>query len=301
MATQQQIEATYDYLDEIVRLEYGPYPEVTAALYDVDFSKTLAQAQRDKHAYVLRGIGFEAGNRVLDVGCGWGPFLHALRLAGGRGVGITLSPKQAAACVRNGLDVHLLDWKELEPETFGGFDAVVNIESLEHFCSMEEYLAGRQEQIYRDFFRLCRALLPGGGRLYLQSALWGENAPPYQAISLRAPKGSVEYLLAVCARAYPGTWMPRGVDQVVACAAPWFRLVERRNGRRDFIETMNQWDKVWRPTPRKVLAAAKALRYFATDPDFRYKVEAHYRRYNKELYLRGAMDHERVLLEAYPA
>jgi len=68
MATLEQIRATYDYLDDIVRMDMGQYGEVTCALYDGDFSKTLEQAQQDKHAYILSGIRFVEGFRVLDVG-----------------------------------------------------------------------------------------------------------------------------------------------------------------------------------------------------------------------------------------
>src|SRR5579883_3329207 len=225
MATLEQIRATYDYLDDIVRVDMGQYGEVTCALYDGDFSKTLEQAQQDKHAYILSGIRFVEGFRVLDVGCGWGPFLKTVRDRGGRGVGVTLSPKQAVACQRNGLDVHLMDWKSIDSTTFGLFDGIVSVGAFEHFCSVEEYLAGTQERVYESFFERCRLLLPAGGRLYLQTMTWGRNAPAYDDISLSARKGSNEYILAVMQRAYPGSWLPAGEEQIERCAAPDFRLV----------------------------------------------------------------------------
>jgi cyclopropane-fatty-acyl-phospholipid synthase len=52
MATQQEMEATYNYMDEIFRLSLGETGDLTCAMYNGDLSKTLAQAQRDKHAYV---------------------------------------------------------------------------------------------------------------------------------------------------------------------------------------------------------------------------------------------------------
>jgi cyclopropane-fatty-acyl-phospholipid synthase len=48
MATQQDIEATYDYMDEIFRLSFGDHGDITCTLYNGDFSKTLEQAQDDK-------------------------------------------------------------------------------------------------------------------------------------------------------------------------------------------------------------------------------------------------------------
>ena len=39
---------------------------------------TLDEAQRAKHEYILKGINFKKGDRVLDIGCGWGPMLQAV-------------------------------------------------------------------------------------------------------------------------------------------------------------------------------------------------------------------------------
>lgn len=298
MATLEQIQATYDYLDDIVRLDMGEFGEVTCALYDGDFSKTLEQAQQDKHAYILTGIRFVEGFRVLDVGCGWGPFLKTVKDRGGRGVGVTLSPKQAAACRRNGLDVHLMDWKSVDPETFGPFDGIVSVGAFEHFCSVDEYLSGAQEQVYGSFFSRCRLLLPSGGRLYLQTMTWGRNAPTYKDISLSARKGSNEYILAVMQRAYPGSWLPAGEEQIERCAAPYFRLVSRKNGRLDYIETMNQWDRVWKWSARKLTPALKMLPNFLTDADFRYKLESLRDGNNKVCFIREVMDHQRLVFEA---
>jgi cyclopropane-fatty-acyl-phospholipid synthase len=46
MATQQEMEATYNYMDEIFRLSLGETGDLTCAMYDGDFSKTLAMNQQ---------------------------------------------------------------------------------------------------------------------------------------------------------------------------------------------------------------------------------------------------------------
>ena len=89
---------------------------------------------------------------MLDLGCGWGALLDFIRRRGGAGVGVTLSSAQLAACRRHGLDVHLLDGRALERERFGAFDAVASLGAFEHFCSPEDYRAGRQEEVYESFF-----------------------------------------------------------------------------------------------------------------------------------------------------
>ena len=82
MANQKEIEAMYDWVDYFHVLRLGDYADFTCALFDGDFSKTLNQAQKDKHEYVLGGLHFKAGDRILDIGCGWGPMLNYIRERG---------------------------------------------------------------------------------------------------------------------------------------------------------------------------------------------------------------------------
>jgi cyclopropane-fatty-acyl-phospholipid synthase len=284
-------------MDAVFRLTLGEHPDITCALYDGDYSKTLEQAQRDKHGYILDGLGFCAGMRMLDVGCGWGPLLSAAKKRGGHAVGLTLSSKQAEACRRSGFEVYVRDWKEVTPETFGGFDAVASVGAFEHFCSEEQYLRGEQGAIYERFFALCAELLPARGRLYLQTMMWGRNMPPYETISLAAPKGSSSYVLAVLRKFYPGSFPPFGEEAILRSAAFYFSCVGSSDGRLDYIETMKQWGRVWRLTPRKLLAMAKTLRYALADPDFRYKLESIRGGYNRLCFEREVLGHRRILFE----
>ena len=120
---------------------------------------------------------------------------------------------------------------------------------------------------------------------------------PPEAISLQAKKGSNEYVVAVLKKFYPGSWLPYGVEQIVSCAGPDLRLISAKNGRLDYIETMNQWGRTWRFSPRKLLPGFKSLRYFLLDPAFRYKVETLVRNYNQECFKREIMDHQRMVFE----
>src|SRR5687768_14531210 len=164
MADRDGLEFTYSVIDRVFRLSLGELADFSGAKYDGDFSLSLEQAQRRKHEYVAEQIGIGPGRRVLDLGCGWGPLLDFVRRRGGSGVGITLSSAQAAACRRHGLDVRLHDARQLSRERFGTFDAVASLGAFEHFCSPEDYRAGRQDQIYRDLFAGIAGVLPPGGR-----------------------------------------------------------------------------------------------------------------------------------------
>ena len=104
-------------MDEIFRLSLGETGDLTCAMYNGDFSKTLAQAQRDKHPYVLDALNVHTGFRMLEIGCGWGPMLKAAEQRRGHGVDLTLSTKQAEACIHNGLEAHVRDWKDISVGT----------------------------------------------------------------------------------------------------------------------------------------------------------------------------------------
>ena len=304
MANQQDIEETYDYMDELFRLTIGENGDITCALYNGDFSKSLAQAQKDKHDYILDTIHFKADSRVLDIGCGWGPMLKAVKERGGHAIGLTLSRKQAEACQRSGLEAYLQDWKDITVETFGMFDGIISVGAFEHFCSKEEYIAGKQDANYEQFFRLCHELLPAGGRLYLQTMMWGKNAPECSQVSLQAEKGSNEYLVAIIEKFYPGSWLPTE-EQILRVGRPYFELISDNNGRLDYIQTMEQWDRIWnwanagkflssKLSFSKLLAVCKLLPRFLTDKDFRYKMEMFRASYHKECFRREIMDHQRL-------
>jgi len=297
MATREEIEATYNYMDKVFRVSLGEHGDITCALYNGDFTKTLEQAQKDKHDYILDAIHFKSGVRVLDIGCGWGPMLKAVKERGGYAVGLTLSTKQAETCKRGGLEAYVKDWKEISVDTFGTFDGIVSVGAFEHFCSVEEYLAGKQDAVYDHFFRLCHDLLPKGGRLYLQTMIWGKHAPDYHSISLKAKKGSNEYILAVLEKFYPGSWLPLGEEQIVRVAKPYFELISDNNGRLDYIETMKQWGRATQFSFSKLFAIIKTLPYFFTDRDFRYKLKVLRGNYNKECFEREIMDHQRMVFE----
>ena len=115
METPKSVGEAYDFISAGHLIAFGEYPDITAAFYNGDYSKTLREAQRDKHNWVLEGIRFKEGDRVLDVGSGWGPMLKIIKDRGGCGKGLTVSKKQADYCRRKGLDVLLQDWKEVNP------------------------------------------------------------------------------------------------------------------------------------------------------------------------------------------
>jgi cyclopropane-fatty-acyl-phospholipid synthase len=297
MAERKDIDFSYSLTDRVVRLSLGELADFSGAKYDGDFTLTLEEAQRRKHDYVAEQIGIEPGQRILDLGCGWGGLLNYIRSAGATGVGVTLSSAQVAACRRHGLDVHLYDARQVTRETFGTFDAVASLGAFEHFCSPEDYRAGHQEDIYRGLFERIAGLLPDNGRFYLQTMVFGQNMIPVEQIDRHAPRDSDAWYLAMMSAAFPGSFLPFGEEQIVRCAAPRFQRVSSVSGRLDYIETIRQWDmrtESW--SPRMALLKLRLLPRWLTSPDFRFAYTSGVSS-NSVCFERELMDHYRLVLE----
>jgi cyclopropane-fatty-acyl-phospholipid synthase len=297
MADRADLEFTYSLIDRIFRLSLGELADFSGAKYDGDFSLSLEEAQRRKHEYVAEQIGIEAGRRVLDLGCGWGPLLDFVRRRGATGVGVTLSSAQLAACRRHGLDVHLGDARQVTRDTFGPFDAVASLGAFEHFCSLQEHLAGQQEKIYGDLFARIAGLLPDAGRLYLQTMVFGRNMIPLDEVDIRAPRDSDAWYLALMMRQFPGSFLPYGQEQIERCAAPHFRLVSSVSGRLDYIETIRQWRKRFaEPSVRKTLLKLRLVPRWLTSADFRLAFTSGVSA-NSVCFERELLDHHRLVFE----
>jgi cyclopropane-fatty-acyl-phospholipid synthase len=302
MADRRDADFTYSLTDRIIRLSLGELPDFSGAKFDGDFSLGLEEAQRRKHEYVAEQVGIGPGRRLLDLGCGWGPLLAYARARGGAGVGVTLSSAQLVACRRHGFEVYLEDARQVDRERFGPFDAVASLGAFEHFCSPEDYLAGRQEEIYRELFARVSSLLAPGGRFYLQTMVFGRNMIPASQIDMKAlrevpPRDSDEWYIGLLGRQFPGSWLPFSREQVVRCAEPHFRLVSSVSGRLDYIETINRWNARIRASSfRKSLLKLRLLPRWLTSADFRLAFTSGVSP-NQVCFQRELLDHYRLVFE----
>ena len=300
MAEQADLDFTYSLTDRVVRLSLGDLADFSGAKYDGDFSISLQEAQHRKHDYLAQQIGIEAGRRVLDLGCGWGGLLDYIRHVGAAGLGVTLSSAQAASCRAHGLDVHVHDARQVTRETFGPFDAVASLGAFEHFCSPDDHTAGRQEEIYRDFFARAATVLPAGGRFYLQTMVFGRNMIPLEQVSTSAPRGSDAWILGLLGCQFPGSWLPSGEAQIIRCAEPHFRLTSSLSGRLDYIETINQWNaRIGARSVRKTLLKLQLVPRWLTSPEFRLAFTSGVSA-NKICFERELLDHYRLVFEKAP-
>jgi len=127
----------YDVSNRFYELVLGPSMAYTCACFP-DRQASLEQAQEHKFDLVCRKLALQPGQRLLDVGCGWGGMvIHAARHYGVRALGVTLSRKQAEwaqkAIVDAGLadraEVRHLDYRDVSES---GFDAISSIGLTEH-------------------------------------------------------------------------------------------------------------------------------------------------------------------------
>jgi cyclopropane-fatty-acyl-phospholipid synthase len=127
----------YDVSNAFYERVLGPSMTYTCAVYPTA-DATLEEAQAYKYDLVARKLDLQPGQRLLDLGCGWGGMVrHAAREYGVHTIGVTLSREQAAWAQRRikeeGLDhlaeVRFMDYRHVE-ET--GFDAISSIGLTEH-------------------------------------------------------------------------------------------------------------------------------------------------------------------------
>jgi cyclopropane-fatty-acyl-phospholipid synthase len=151
----------YDVSNEFFELFLGPTMVYSCAIWRGGEKRTLEEAQEEKLDTVARKLDIKEGERVLDVGCGWGGFpLWAATRYGANVVGITLSPPQAEkarqraeeAGVADRVEIRVMDYRDL-PATGERFDAIASIGMVEH-------VGASQIDVYAQ--TLSKVLEPGG-------------------------------------------------------------------------------------------------------------------------------------------
>jgi len=233
----------YDFWDRVFRragvLDY------TEGFYEGDSKLCYEQAQHNQIAFLLDAVECNAGSRILDIGCGNGTLLDEVRRRGAAGTGVTISPDQVRFCVDRGLDVHLLDYRDIPESWNGRFDAVVANGPIEHFVQPEDALAGQADAIYREFFAICHRVIDpqSAGRKLINTTIHFGNVTISPEDAMRSPWSfrwfSDEFHYALLVRAFGGYYPSLG--QFERCAAPLFRLVSERNATFDYHLTSEEW------------------------------------------------------------
>lgn len=178
---------------------------------------TLNEAQEAKLDLVCQKIGIKAGQRVLDIGCGWGSFAKfAAEKYGANVVGITVSKEQVKLgkelCKNLPVELRLQDYRDVnEP-----FDHIVSLGMFEH--------VGYKN--YREYFRVVQRCLKDDG-LFLLHTIGGNVS------TATSDPWILKYI-------FPNSMVP-SVKQIAGAAEGLFVMEDWHNFGADYDKTLMAW------------------------------------------------------------
>ncbi|MDV6303630.1 class I SAM-dependent methyltransferase [Rhodococcus cerastii] len=159
----------YDVSNAFYEKVLGPSMTYTCAAFE-SADQSLEAAQENKYRLVFDKLGLQPGDRLLDIGCGWGSMVRYAARRGVKVIGVTLSQEQASwaqqAIADEGLselaEVRFSDYRDV-PET--NFDAISSIGLTEHIGVHN----------YPSYFTFIQSKLRDGGRLLNHSITRPDN------------------------------------------------------------------------------------------------------------------------------
>ncbi|MFG6462124.1 class I SAM-dependent methyltransferase [Roseateles sp. DXS20W] len=229
----KNIHAHYDLGNDFYRLWLDPGMSYSSAWFEGRDPRDvgLVEAQDAKVRRALREAGVKPGDRVLEIGCGWGGLAEmAAREFGARVTGVTLSREQlqwGQARMRNaGLQqaVELLyqDYRDLPKQHADQpFDAIVSIEMFE--------AVGRE--YWRGYFETLNACLKPGGRACIQSITIRDDL--FERY-LRSTDFIQQYI-------FPGGLLPSPSAFEAEARRAGFVVEHKLAFGRDYAETLRRW------------------------------------------------------------
>lgn len=203
-------------------------------LYDGVMSKTKQQAQIDKWDFMLKELKLKPGDRLIDIGCGYGDWLNYAKQKGIDVVGVNISPEQADAAKRNfAMEVICVNWKDilhdkaLQKKLYTQFDAVTFMDTVEHYVSSRyRHDIEMQGKIYGSMFELANNLLKPSSssqRVFISCIHWVKK--------LYTPR---EYLSVYLLDKYHSGFYPFGDEGLTKWAKPYFNEVNKFDKTEDY-------------------------------------------------------------------
>jgi cyclopropane-fatty-acyl-phospholipid synthase len=212
----------YDLSDELYETFLDPDRQYSCAYY-TDPRNSLEQAQADKKAHIAAKLYLKPGQRVLDIGCGWGGMaLYLNRVADVDVLGVTLSEQQLKvarrraeeAGVADRVKFELIDYRHLE----GQFDRIVSVGMFEHVGLAH----------YEEFYGKCRELLKPDGVMLLHTiGKVGKAA--------RSPDPFTDKYI------FPGYYLPSLSDMCAASAGMRLIASDVETLRLHYAYTLREW------------------------------------------------------------
>jgi len=226
--SKKNIHAHYDLGNEFYRLWLDPTMNYSSAWFEGDRTRPMEEAQWAKVRRALTECDVKPGDRVLEIGCGWGSLAEcAARDFGATVTGVTLSSEQLEwACKRladAGLpgDLRFQDYRDLTDGSAGPFDAVASIEMFE--------AVGRE--YWPSFFETLNSQLKQGGKACVQSIVIRDDLFDRYV-------GSTDFIQQYI---FPGGLLPSPAEFRKAAARAGLRVVNELEFGLDYAETLLRW------------------------------------------------------------
>ena len=230
----EDVQAHYDLSDDFFGVFQDPTRKYSCA-YFTGPNVTLSEAQIANVDQHLDALDLEPGMTLLDIGCGWGmTLMRAMERYDVNVIGLTLSKNQQTYCnqllsevdTNRTFDVRLEGWEQFRDPV----DRIVSIEALEHFGF----------ERYDDFFTTCFDILPGGGRMTIQSSV---GYHPYE-LAKRGKKITFElarFVKFLVTEIFPGGRIPSTQMMVDYGEKAGFAVRDVRSLRNHYIKTLGIW------------------------------------------------------------
>jgi cyclopropane-fatty-acyl-phospholipid synthase len=224
--SRRNIGAHYDLGNAFYTLWLDETMNYSSAWFDGDRMRPLAQAQDAKVGRAIAATGVRPGERLLEIGCGWGAVAERAAREGVDVVGVTLSTEQLAwaqarlarAGIGQRADLRLQDYRDVAD---GPFDAVVSIEMFE--------AVGRE---YWDvYFQTLHRQLKSGGKACVQAIVIRDDLFERYA-------SSADFIQRYV---FPGGMLPSASLFARHAEAAGLRVVDRFAFGPDYAETLRRW------------------------------------------------------------
>ncbi len=233
--SRRNIHAHYDIGNEFYRLWLDEGWSYSSAWFEGRYDITLEQAQENKYRRVFEQLNLKPGQRVLEIGCGWGGFAEYAAQRGVQVHGITLSTEQLSLAqqrIKSDLvELELCDYRDVQ----GQYDAIVSIEMFEAVG----------EPYWHKYFKVVHDRLVPGGKALIQSITMEDS----RFANYRRSSDFIRQFI------FPGGMLPSVSRFVGIAAQQQLALVQSLEFGKDYAETLRRW----RQRFESVLPAVKAL------------------------------------------
>lgn len=224
--SKKNIHAHYDLGNEFYARWLDSGMTYSSAIFANDHAQSLETAQQAKYERILSRLDLRPGQRILEIGCGWGAFAeYAAKSRGVSVTGITISRAQfdfarnrmTAAGLGDYVDIRMQDYRDVK----GEFDAVVSIEMFEAVG----------ERFWPGYFDVVRASLRPGAKAIIQTITIAADVFGYY-------RSSSDFIRQFI---FPGGMLPSVPIFIAMAKQAGLAETDRYEFGPDYAETLRRW------------------------------------------------------------